>query len=77
MTAHGPPPEHIQMTDEGITRLTCIHAHAKHSLESAMALQDTDVLNRTLSLKQPTGQAKIEHVLKSDVTFLQKEVMIV
>ena len=28
-------------------------------------------------MKQPVGQAKIEHVLKPDVTFLQKQIVII
>ena len=37
--------------------------HASHSLASAMALQETERAN--------WARAKVEHVPKSDVTFLQ------
>ena len=43
---------------------------------SATALQRS-TLNPTFQLKQPVAQAKIEHVLKSDPTFLRAEITIV
>ena len=47
--------------------------HVRHSLVSATALETEYVFK----LKHPIGQAKIEHVPNSDVTFPQKDKMII